>query len=229
MQGVWKENVSGYDRKGNKRKKQNRKHLLKDKAKWHIKHTIYNKQIASKKSNRTYIEGDIDFTPPMVKNNRELYVDVWVVDIDNYNYSKSLGEYCFIIPDGHFEGNNRTAFEYNNSWYDIYTKKIIKGIIKPLTKIDTIYLDWDENKPKIVEYHGYCGAATKETIFLYGKPLPVKFWNIFGFYATKDRKYAQKKVNHIDRQNLRTYIAKGDWDVEIKTHALSKSIAWEIY
>jgi len=229
MNGTWKENISGYDRKGNKRRKQSRKHTLKDKAKWHIKHTIYSKQTNNKLSNKTYIEGNVEFIPAMVKNHKELYVDVWTVDVDNYDYSKTLDEYCFLPPAGYFEGNNKIAFEYNNAWYDIYTHTYIKGIIKPLNKIDTIYLNWDENKPKIVEYKGYCGVDTKETIYLYNKPLSVKFWNIYGFYSTKARKYAQKKVNHIDRQNVRTYISESNWDKEIKTHALSKSIAWEIY
>lgn len=69
----------------------------------------------------------------------------------------------------------------------------------------------------------------RERLFAYGKPLSVNFWHEFGFWSTKARKYAQKKAHHMDRQNIRTYISKGEWDKEIKTHALSKSIAWEVY
>jgi len=72
-------------------------------------------------------------------------------------------------------------------------------------------------------------AFDREKIFAYGKPLNVNFWNEFGFWSTKARKYAQKRAHKADRKNVRNYISNGDWDSTIKTHALSKSIAWEIY
>jgi len=68
----------------------------------------------------------------------------------------------------------------------------------------------------------------RERLFAYGKPLSENFWNEFGFYRCK-RKEAQKIVNGMDRQNLRTFIKNENWDAEIKTHAYSKSIAWMVY
>jgi hypothetical protein len=163
----------------------------------------------------------------MVKNKKELYVDVWNIDVDNYirpNDCNFQYEY-----DGFFDGNNRTAFEYHRNWYDIYTHEPIEGKIKTLNKIDTIYIDWDVKEPKMVENTYFMIPSTTETIFLYNKPLPVDWNKIFGFWSTKARKYAQKKVNKRDRQRVREYISRKDWDKDVKTHALSKSIAWEIY
>jgi len=231
MNGTWKENISGYDRKSNKRKKQTRKHLLKDKAKYHITHSEYygrkNKKL-SNNPNVCYIEGAVEHTPSMVKNKKELYVDVYTIDVDNYDRTECNVTLTDVIR-GCFEGNTKIAFNHHGRWYDIYTYEHIRGAVKKLTKIDTIYLDWDESLPDMVEDCGYYASATIETIFLYGKPLPVDWHNIFGFWSTKARKYAQKKVNSMDRQRLINYISEGDWDKDVKTHSLSKSIAWEIY
>jgi len=227
MNGTWKENIAGWNLKDCKRKKQTRKHTLKDKAKWHIKHSDIGWK-AKKGSSRTKIEGAIEYIPDTVKVKKELYVPVFVVDVDNYNYTETLGDDYRVKPEGFFEGNNRTAFRYRNAWYDIYTYEKIEGIIKPLNEIDTIYLPWDENLQD-TEDRSYYRASTTETVFLYGKPLPVDFWKIFGFWSTKGRKYAQKKANRADRMAIKTWLGNKDISKEIKTHALSKSIAWEIW
>lgn len=227
MHGTWKENIDGYDRKGNRRKRHTSKHTLNDKAMWHIKNETYNRK-NSIDTGAARVEGGVIVTQDMVKNKKHLYVDVWTVDVDNYDRNEcgvSIGD----IIDGCFEGNTKTAFNYRGGWYDIYTQEPIQGCVKELNKIDTIYLDWDESLPDIVEKRGYYGYSTEETIYLYNKPLPVDWHNIFGFWSTKARKYAQKKVNHMDRQRVRDYLAIGDWDEDVKTHSLSKSIAWEIY
>jgi hypothetical protein len=64
---------------------------------------------------------------------------------------------------------------------------------------------------------------------MYGKPLCVDVFNMYGFYSTKRRKYAQKVVNKAERRFVKTFIKNGDWDKPIKTNSLSKSIAWEVY
>jgi len=226
MNGTWKENVGGYH-KDCKRKKQSRKHTLKDKAKWHIRHSGIGYRNTIPKNTPTKIEGDVVITPRKILRKKELYVDVYVINVDDYNYIEILGEDFCVPPQGFFEGKTKIAFKYNNNYFDIYTKEIIIGLIKPLSKIDTIYLDWDEEDTYITER--VYKPSIKETIFLYGKPLPKKYWNIFGFWTTKARKYAQNKAHRMDRRNTKTFIKKGDWDAEIKTHCLSKSIAWEIY
>ena len=227
MKGTWKENVGGYA-KDNKRKKQSRKHSLNDSAKWHINHSKEWRIKERKISSAIRIEGAIEIIPDTVKVKKELYVKLYKVDVDNYDYEKSdyLGG---ILPAGFFEGNVKLAFKYKNRYYDFYTKEVMEGVISPLSWIDTIYLDWDESLPKEKKDRSYWSRAdSTETLHLWGKPLPVDYWCIFGCYSTKRRKYAQKKVNGIDRMNVKTFIRSADWDKEIRTHALSKSIAWEI-
>lgn len=227
MNGTWKENISGYDRKSNFRKKHTRKHTLNDKAKWHIKNETYSNS-SQKDTGVCRIEGEVEITQNMVKNKKQLYVDVWTIDVDNYDRSK-CNVFLSDIIQGCFEGNIKTAFNHHGRWYDIYTYEFICGSVKELNKIDTIYLDWDESLPEMVRERGYCSTSSNEIIYLYGKPLPVDWHNIFGFWSTKGRGYAQKKVNSMDRQRVRNYIARENWDEDVKTHSLSKSIAWEIY
>jgi hypothetical protein len=229
MQGLWKENVGSWNNKDSKRKKQNRKHTLKDKAKWHISHSSNWRN--KKESPSTSIEGDIEITEDMVKVKKELCVGVYIIEVDNYNYSKTLGKCFGVLPDGFFEGNTKTAFKYHNRYYDIYTKELIKGIIKPLNKIDVMYLDWDKDLPDVEERVWKLATKpdTRTTIFLYGKPLPVNYWHIFCSYSTKTKKYAQKQVNRMNRQRTREFISKAEWDKDIKIHTLSESILLEIW
>jgi len=226
MNGTWKENVAGYS-KDNRRKKQTRKHTLKDVAKWHIRHSDagYRKK---KTTPSIRVEGGIETTLAKVPVKKELYVSVYIVDVDNYDYELKADAGIFGVAHGFFEGNNKTAFKYKNRFYDYYTKEPIEGIVKVLNLVDTMYLDWDEGETKY-ERDGWCSASSTETLFLYGKPLPVDYWNIFGFWSTKGRKYAQKKANRADRMAIKTWIENKDISKEVKTHALSKSIAWEIY
>ena len=213
MQGIWKENISGYT-KDSKRKKQSRKHTLKDKAKWHIKHTQYSRK-GKCESNKTFVEGDILVVPDQIKQHKELYINICLISViyDTFDFSYS---------------KIKLVFQYRNDYYDFYTKELITRSTDLLTVLDIMYLDWDEDL-ELIDRPGYYGSSTRETLFLYGRPLPVDYWNMFGFYSTKDRKIAQKKANSMDRQRVREYISKFDWDAEIKTHALSKSILWEIW
>jgi len=68
----------------------------------------------------------------------------------------------------------------------------------------------------------------KDGSFIYNKPL--SSWKRMTFFNDgKRRKIAQKHAHSMDRQNIRKWIHDEDWDAEVKTHALSKSIAWEIW
>ena len=64
--------------------------------------------------------------------------------------------------------------------------------------------------------------------FMYGKYLPNWKWYTF-FGDGKRRGIAQRYANSKDRLRLREWIQKGDWDKDIPTHYLSKSIAWEVW
>ena len=68
----------------------------------------------------------------------------------------------------------------------------------------------------------------KESAFIYGKPL--ESWKRMTFFNDgKRRKYTQNRANRIDRRNIKAWINKHDISKHLKTHALSKSIAWEIW
>jgi len=108
-------------------------------------------------------------------------------------------------------------------------------VLEYKTRTDIVYYSeeyYNDNK-YIAKAMGNKQCLTRvfdrEKLFAYGKPLSNNFWHEFGFWSTKARKYAQKKAHRMDRANVRAYIAKGDWDATIKTHATSKSIAWEVY
>jgi hypothetical protein len=221
MKGTWKENVGGYT-KDNKRKKQSRKHTLKDCAKWHISHTDSYRE--GKESPSTILNGDVEIQGKTIPAKKQWIINIYSIDVDNYNYKEKTPDDVF---EGFFEGNNRVAYEYHGKFYDIYDNSEIQGKIKILNLIDTEYIDWDKDLPDIKER--VWKPATKTTIFLYGKPLPADYWNMFGFYSSRARKYWQKAVNKMDRQRVREYISNEDWDIDVKTHALSKSIDWEIW
>jgi len=226
MQGTWKENIQGWNTKDSKRKKQSRKHTLKDRAKWHIKHTRWNR---NQDSAATYVEGSSKKEIYLVENRRQFKVEVWTIDVDNYDYKKTLKSIRFRrVPEGFFKGNTKIAYEWRGFWYDYYTAKPYRGLIKKLNKIDEEFVEWDKHIPKYEEVEFELGAEV-ETIYLYNKPIPVDYYNMFGFYTTRRRKFVQKMVNKMDRARVREWVSRENWDTEIKTHALSKSIAWEIY
>jgi len=208
MKGLWKEKISGYNFKGDKRKKTKRKHILKDNIKYHIKANNHDRK------NRLNVE-DYIYTVKR-KNNKELFVKLSLI-----SYEKYKNDFFYI--------KNTLAFLYKGNWYDYYTKEILKGsFINELYFIENIYLDWDNCLDKYIEKR-YSVYGTKVNYFLYGKPLPKDFYNMFGFYSVRRKKYIQTNANRKDRRLLKQWLSNNDFDKPIKTHALSKSIAWEVW
>jgi len=220
MQGIWKENISGYNKKGFKRKKFSRKHTLKDKAKWHITNCDARKGKAI--SNRTKWENKYEFIGQKVKTEREIFVDVYKIKV----LGSIEGVDCSFIEKE--TKKTRIAFSYRDHWYDFYTKELINKCVKELVKIETMYINWDQNKDKYRNLR-FFSYGNKDRLFLYGKPLVVDYYNTYGFYSTKDRIYAQTRANRMDRRRIKIWIDNRDYDKEVKTHALSKTIAWEIW
>ena len=129
MKGLWKENLCGYDRKGNKRKKQTRHYTLKDNVQA-IVHTY--------------------------RNNPELV---------DFRYESEI-----------------------QGWRD------------------------------------------SSTAFIYGKPLPEDWWNIYGgMWQTKRRKYCQSFANRRGRRVTRDWISKADFETEIPSYMDEKSISWCVW
>ena len=132
-----------------------------------------------------------------------------------------------IISEDSFSENIRTAKRFRNKWYDEYTgEEIIADEIK---KLDILYKEETIFNDPIVErvYKGF-GTFDAGEIYIYGKFIP--HWKRMTFYNDgKRRKIAQKRASSMDRQNIRKWISDEDWAAEVKNHALSKSILWEIY
>ncbi len=68
----------------------------------------------------------------------------------------------------------------------------------------------------------------QDKAFIYGKPL--ESWKRMTFFDDGGRrKYAQNRANRMDRRNIKAWIKGKDISKPLKTHALSKSIAWDIW
>jgi len=208
MKGLWKEKLSGYNHKGEKRKKTKRKHILKDNIKYHIKANTHGRK------NKLNVEEYIYSIKKKI--NKELFVKLSLISHTKYKID-------------FFYNKNTLAFLYKGNWYDYYTQEIIKSsFIKELYFVEYIYLDWDRSVEKYVEKK-YSTYRNKVNYFLYGRPLPKDFYNIFGFYSARRRKYIQINANRKDRRLLKQWLSNNNFDKPIKTHALSKSIAWEVW
>ena len=210
MNGLWKENLGGWNHKDSKRKKQSRNNTLRDKGRALLK-------IQETKDIGIREEGDVEYIDPKKVYKNNFYIEIWKIIISKED------EYLFKNT-----SKIRYAYLWNNSWYDDYNdEKIISDNIDKLEFIYSTELIFDE-EIKIKEPSYYWGAGSITTTFLFDKPLP--YWKQRTFYNDgKRRKYAQKYASSMDRANLKEWVRKEDWDSEIKTHALSKSILWEIW
>jgi hypothetical protein len=240
MNGLWKENISGWNNKDTKRKKQTRKHYLRDKgrlinnnfgrfSKKNLKNdSIYRVENEQEILYNRYESMDIKKYAEVFKislvyyeldenyiedKNREVHKELYVyTDPNEYHYSKVFYE----------ETSKKELNEYLGLYFT--QKYNITEIKETGRKVET---DWEILKEKydIDTTHLFW---TTEKIFMYNKPL--SDWKLNSFYCDgKRRKYAQKIAHSKDRQNLRYWLSKEDWDAEIKTHALSKSILWEVW
>lgn len=223
MQGTWKENISGWNQKDSKRKKQSRKHTLKDKAKTLIKKFKY-KNIKNKV---IWDEGGVEFIKDSSCFKQSGWVESWKVEVETY-----IGKYKFYWNSDYFQNRYsysvRTAY-WNNGWFDDYDNTPISGPGVKVKKLNFLYkeeIKYD-TPIEIKPYRGYRStAATKETVFIYGKPICVDYWNKYRFWSTKRRKYGQQLVNRKERSAIRDWVKKEDWESEIPTNDLTKSIAW---
>ena len=217
MQGRWKENVGGYH-KDCRRKKHSRKHTLKDKVKPLIKKYIYN----DIDTDFIWEDGVIHTQPePIYKQSG--FIETWKINVTRYvRDAYPYDEYHYNV----YSNNVRTAY-YSDGWYDEYTNEPIIGDVTKLSFLWKVEVQYDTPK-KINRKRSYF-YSEREEIYVYGKPLPKDWNNIYGFWGTKSRKPAAKMANKIGRAKVREWIHKADWDKPIKNYALEKSIAWEIW
>jgi len=229
MQGIWKENLGGWNAKGNKRRKQTRNHTIKDKAIGIIKnYSEEHSDTESYKSDKniltnstitihnTYWKRETKILPAIVKVFKiRLYYD----DIDGTPIKKVF-----------------RAFEVNGLWLTEDCISIFKSLglswkqkhhafVEKVKLIGEVRPDWTQIKESNISFN--TSYYPEGTTYLYNKPLyDWKRWRLYNH--GKRRKYALNKANSADRMALRTFICNKNWDTEIRTHALSKSILWEV-
>jgi len=233
MNGLWKENVSGWDRKGNRRRKTSRNNTIRDKGRAILRnfdetediprnHRCRNKPeilTNSTITEHTYSGSFYGYTngsyPEYVKTFKvRVHYKTFLSDVENtitFEAFFNNGKWCTT--------DKRDIFRLVSATYkDFFVEKVrMTGELR---------LDWTKEKTRnnkvSVNNHG------EGTTYLYGKPLPD--WKRMTLYNDgKRRKYAQKYASSMDRQNIRKWCDARDWDAEVKTHALSKSVLWEIW
>jgi len=196
MQGLWKNKIGGLNRKGITRRKQTFKHLLKDKGNYHFKR---------KTQGVLHYEDEIIWTSD-IPESKTIMVDIVLLAINYIDYTVT-------IP----------AMYYDDKWRALngdrayYHRKQEPYRFTPLHKIGTKSV---EVKP----YRGrdYCTVDTSYKAFMYGRPVHYRT----GIYSIGAKKPCKKLANRTDRAKLKNWLSNGDWSKEIKTHSLSKSIAW---
>jgi len=227
MQGTWKENIGGWNAKGYKRKKQTRKNTIKDKGRAILRNFSEENDIrVGRKSDDTiltnssitkYISYHSNKVISLPKTVKLFKIRVWIEE-ENDKYIS----YPF------------RAYFFNGEWFDEHNIKVFNNIGSALIKyshVEKIKLiglfNPIQNDNKKKEDKISISYFAEGTTYLYGKPLPdYQRYKLYGY--GKRRKIAQGIANSSDRVAIRDFISKFDWDKEIKTHALSKSIAWEI-
>lgn len=218
MNGTWKENVGGWNHKDTRRKRQNRNHTLNDNG-------YYFSRKEPAKSVR--YESEVEHVPEVITKHGETR-QIYKIKLD-----KGLGLYSYRLA--YYTGSYECS--YNVRWYDAHTHAYIDdnyfaGCSYYRNRIEIVKLMWEEyfhyEEPKVIKRgYKYRRAHSNTLMFVYDKP--VYDWKRWTYYSDgKRRVYAQKLASSKDRRIIRHWIKKGDWDAEIPTHPISKSVAWEI-
>lgn len=257
MNGSWKETVGGWNHKDSKRKRQTRKHTLRDKGKALLK-TYDSFRNGSKKEDENIFreEGAVEVIitlnakSPVYESNVKKY-QVQYPEVDkNDKRLIHIIEYSCSLSDGtikHYKYEKElkcyTSFtgyyDYSNNCYkDEYSSEKIK-CLENLTNTQKRYLKIEEvystsrfvklDVSKYVHSKTYSSKDYHGTYreFIYNKPL--YRYIRWSFYCDSSRrKWAQNYANRTTRHNVKQWIRNGDFDKEIKSHPYEKSIAWLI-
>lgn len=219
MKGLWKNDLGGYY-KDNKRKKQTRRHYIKDNGKAICKRYISEHKNPGRKYDDEIFRIENEVENKFTKPDLGIGEEVFEVDI------------CKIV----WYGKIYFAFFYNG-WYDEITNEYIgpkwdpvwgdyQSEPKLLEVIKTVPFDDDIGRKKDqIVYDGYTGDYTRNE-FLYGKPLLKKDIN---WGNGRRGKIAQKFSHKRDRRIMRDWLIKKNYNKEIPTHHTSKSLLWELW
>ena len=150
------------------------------------------------------------------------YVQLWKI---RFFYGE-LG--LSVVLEAYLEGGvwyleNKKTVEDFLSISCIQRRNIFVEKIRP-TK--SVKMNWSRERERDEKVH--TSVFPEGVTYFYGKPL--ENWKRNTLYGDgKVRKFAQKYANSMDRQNIKTWINNKNWNAEVKTHALSKSILWAIW
>ncbi len=259
MQGLWKNNVSGW-KKDSRRKKQNYNDFIQDKGRVALK--IYS---GLRRSHTKQDEAIHRVENPMVLISKPYSKKNFVKETNAYrvtvSYISSYKDEEFVIKHNvngeivektylrkvpvktwkeiicYFDENEDSHFRYP---IELKSKKPLRKVLPNVGKygalFDIVYkqklttlvpLSWEKDAKYRDTAHIDDKFFFNQKEFFYGKILPD--WKRWTFYNDgKRRKDGQKLVNGIERASIRNWIAKQDWDKEIKTNPYSKSIVWLI-
>jgi hypothetical protein len=257
MKGLWKESVSGWNHKDSKRKKQTRNNTLRDNGCYVIR-TFDGYRNTNKKVNpevfrnetetiRTFTGGysetkpivtevkiyrafitwrEVDENGEFIKNNsysgfKECFKETSIFvneNVTSYNWNDARNAYSSITGKRLAEHYGLTDKQY---WSLSISQKRYTGRTYILPK-DMVQRAIERKNEVTVE------DFQEDGDFIYGKP--ISSWKRMTFFNDgKRRKFAQNWANRMDRRNIKAWLNKHDISLEVKTHALSKSIAWEIW
>ena len=208
MKGAWKDKLSGYNHKSDRRKKQSFKHRLKDNGTWILKN-------ADNVGKETFFEDNVTFS---VYNRNSIDPERYPV------YTSSL---AFMV-----EQDGKIIFIYSHpekGILDWFTHKKVSFDVsapyKELEYLGEVELEVPFNEFFLKERVERADGFTNKR-FIYGKLVHKRSVN---FDDGKRRKIAQKNAHKRDRRIIRDWINQEDWENEIPTHCTSKSILWEIW
>ena len=218
MQGTWKHHLSGYDRKGLRRRKQTRHHTLKDKLRALSR---LDRMDSQKVEGIFRKEGEVINTC-FEEVERQFLVSTCVVRNNHYNGWEDYYDKA---------SKAKEAYKWKGNWFDPYSGEPLDGVVDILHTIETEFVDWDSDVPKTKTRRCWSRADdSKGKTFVYGKPLPEDWWNIYGgMWSTRRRKYCQSFANRRGRRVTRDWISKADFETEIPTYIDEKSISWCVW
>ena len=254
MKGSWKNNISGWNHKDSKRKKQTRKHQLRDNGK-----AIYNIFNSWKKDKnrecspevfRNEVEMQIEYTgtrygndKPLVNRAEVFYAwATWkTLDSNGDFIIDRISDYSGEIYYKHsfkrvkvYRNENRNTYYGKEQYYEAETGKKLEDFFG-LKKHQNITVQDLRKTGKTVELDLTKDIERRKNVkvsefhtegeFMYGKPLYNHEWQRF-YGDGKRRKYCRNMANRKDRRYIKAWINKHDISEEVKTHACSKSIAW---
>ncbi|MBT5491375.1 hypothetical protein HOK00_03535 [bacterium] len=234
MQGTWKENLSGYNHKDTKRKKQSRKHTVKYKYQGFLKASLRkDKKLSSSIfkiepiiEETTYLDKGTSFNQKAYifdtkftfrkdfrhwKEGYKIYESVLLKtfsEVDKYPYEPivyNTGLYYYEYLNLYTHTMER-ANNYASS-YDIKRMFDVKIEILKLNKIITWALN--DNKRFSIKKREYFSECSKT--FIYGKPINKSLLSK-KFLRNENSKYFQKYMNSKDRVELRNWIKNANWD-----------------